>query len=127
MCHWSSECRRSNHTQNMYLLYIIKRERKIKRFEKPLLSPLLHECILAYFRAPEIANIKGQKMKSLTRRLGNVRSHIRFRPRSSTILRFWHNCLPNEEQIEKLKNSNIFLKLYCMTEKIVSKANNSEE
>ena len=38
---------------------------------------------------------------------------------------FLHNCLPNEEQIEKPKNSSIFQKL--MYEKIGSKANNSVE
>ena len=36
-----------------------------------------------------------------TRRLGNVRSHNRFRPPHP---QFWHIFLPNEEQIEKTKN-----------------------
>ena len=40
---------------------------------------------------------------------------------------FWHNCLPNEEQIEKHKNSSIFQKNWRMNEKIASKANNSVE
>ena len=38
---------------------------------------------------------------------------------------FWHNCLPNEEQIEKPKNSSIFSKKLCMNDKIASKANNT--
>ena len=52
---------------------------------------------------------------------------------------FWHNCLPNEEQIEKHKNyffgnpkklkkaQVFFKKKLCMNDKIASKANNSEE
>ena len=35
---------------------------------------------------------------------------------------FWHNCLPNEEQIEKHKNSSFFQKNWHMNEKIASKA-----
>ena len=51
---------------------------------------------------------------------------------------FWHNCLPNEEQIEKPKNyflgnpknpkkGKYFSKKLCMNDKIASKANNSVE
>ena len=40
---------------------------------------------------------------------------------------FWHNCLPNEEQIENPKNSSIVQKNWCMNEKNASKANNSAE
>ena len=68
----------------------------------------------------------SNKIKSQTRRHGNLRSHIRFRPRSSTI---WHNCLPNGEQMEKqqMEKHKLFFKkkLVYEHEKIASQANNS--
>ena len=55
-----------------------------------------------------------------TRRLGNVRLHIRFRPPliHSTIL--WHDCLKNEEQMEKPQKFKYFPKNWCMIENIAS-------
>ena len=47
---------------------------------------------------------KKNKREIETRRLGNVRSHIKFRPRSST---FSLNCLTNEEEIKKLTYQHI--------------------
>ena len=52
------------------------------------------------------ANNKRQSAKcdstKQTMRLGNVRSHIKFRPRSSTVSL---NCLPNEEETKKINTA----------------------
>ena len=38
---------------------------------------------------------------------------------------FWHNCLPNEEQVEKQKNQTFFKKKWGMNKIKAPKANNS--
>ena len=50
----------------------------------------------------------GMSVKNTTRRLGNVRLHLMFRPRSFAIQL---NGQPNEEEIENSKKSHKFDKL----------------
>ena len=72
------------------------------------------------------------KIFILTRRLGNVRWHIRFRPRPSTILAKFSTKWGTDRKTQKLffanlKRAQVFFKKFCMNEKIASKANNSVE
>ena len=84
----------SNHFTNKFFILIDLKEGQTQTLSKVQYSKTLQKHLVFY-------------SYNWTRKLGNVRSHIKFRPAH---LQLWQNCLPNEEQIEKLPKIQVLKK-----------------